>query len=166
MSKYQSCAYPLLKEASKQCDYEVASDEIASMLGYATHIVKHIPELERLVLMTYHLNGSIRGKLAVTDEDRNFLESLYVQYEEKVGRKTQFVLPQGSEGACFLHMLRSKAKAVVRLAYAIEREEHPVPELVLDLWNMLSNVLFQMALYENLMEGVQETVFVSKSYGN
>lgn len=166
MSKFQSCAYPFLKETSRQCDYEVASDELASMLGYAMHVVKHISELDRLVLMAYHLNGSIRGKVAVTEEDKSFLEALYVKYEEKVGRKTQFVLPQGSEGACFLHMLRSKAKAVVRLAYAIEREEHPVSELVLDLWNMLSNVLFQMALYENLMEDVQETVFVSKSYGN
>ena len=67
-------------------------------------------------------------------------------------------------GACALHVLRSRCKAVLRIAYAIDREEKPVPAILLDFWNLLSNVFFQMALKENRLEGVSEIPFVSRSY--
>ena len=76
----------------------------------------------------------------------------------------QFVLPAGCEGACALHVLRSRCKAVLRIAYAIDREEKPVPVILLDFWNLLSNVFFQMALKENRLEGVSEIPFVFRSY--
>ena len=80
------------------------------------------------------------------------------------GPLRQFVLPAGCEGACALHVLRSRFKAVLRIAYAIDREEKPVPAILLDFWNLLSNVFFQMALKENRLEGVSEIPFVSRSY--
>ena len=158
------CAYSFLKETSRQCDYEVASDELASLIAQAVHSVKHQPELLKLCELVYHANGSIRGRLAIRDEDFEWLDQLYVRLTQENGSLRQFVLPAGCEGACALHVLRSRCKAVLRIAYAIDREEKPVPAILLDFWNLLSNVFFQMALKENRLEGVSEIPFASRSY--
>lgn len=102
--------------------------------------------------------------LAIRDEDFEWLDQLYVRLMQENGPLRQFVLPAGCEGACALHVLRSRCKAVLRIAYAIDREEKPVPAILLDFWNLLSNVFFQMALKENRLEGVSEIPFVSRSY--
>ena len=70
------CAYSFLKETSRQCDYEVASDELASLIAQAVHSVKHQPELLKLCELVYHANGSIRGRLAIRDEDFEWLDQL------------------------------------------------------------------------------------------
>ena len=158
------CAYSFLKETSRQCDYEVASDELASLIAQAVHSVKHQPELLKLCELVYHANGSIRGRLAIRDEDFEWLDQLYVRLMQENGPLRQFVLPAGCEGACALHVLRSRCKAVLRIADAIDREEKPVPVILLDFWNLLSNVFFQMALKDNRLEGVSEIPFVSRSY--
>ena len=107
------CAYSFLKETSRQCDYEVASDELASLIAQAVHSVKHQPELLKLCELVYHANGSIRGRLAIRDEDFEWLDQLYVRLMQENGPLRQFVLPAGCEGACALHVLRSRCKAVL-----------------------------------------------------
>ena len=94
------CAYSFLKETSRQCDYEVASDELASLIAQAAHSAKHQPELLKLCELVYHANGSIRGRLAIRDEDFEWLDQLYVRLTQENGPLRQFVLPAGCEGAC------------------------------------------------------------------
>lgn len=159
------CAYSFLKEVSRQCDYEIATDELASLTAQAIHTSQQKEELIQLAQLLYHANGSIRGKLAIFDEDVNWLNELYERLIEENGQLHSFVVPAGCLGACALHVLRSKTKAVVRLAYAIKREEKPVASVLLDFLNLLSNVFFQMALKENRLEQVEEIPFVSRSYG-
>ena len=89
------CAYSFLKETSRQCDYEVATDELASLIGQAVHCVKHQPELLKLCELVYHANGSIRGKLAIRPEDFRWLDQLYVKLTQENGELKQFVLPTG-----------------------------------------------------------------------
>ena len=45
----------------------------------------------------------------------------------------------------------------------IEKEKQ-VDKKIYDLFNLLANLFFYMALYENEQEGFEEKVFVSKSY--
>ncbi len=161
MNDARCCAYSFLKEESRMCDYEILTDQLASDNALAVHFVKHNPELAQLTELIYHCNGSIRGKLAIQESDFLWLNQLYDQLLEPIH---QFVVPQGSLGACWLHRLRTEAKAAVRLAYQIEREGHPVPQRLLDFLNLLSNVYFQMALRENRQENVAEIPFVSRSY--
>lgn len=163
---YRYMAYPFLKEESRMCDYEVATDELTSMIGYAIHLVKHVDELPDMVEVIYHLNGSIRGQLAIDESDLGFWNAVYDRYVGLVGEIHYFVLPMGCLGASYLHILRSKIKSVLRIAYAIDREEKKVSPLILDLLNVLSNLLFYMCLHENACEGVTEVKFGSKSYGN
>lgn len=163
---YRYMAYPFLKEESLMCDYEVASDEMASMIGAAMHVVRHCPELGEMVELVYHLNGSIRGRLAVDHSDVMHWNDVYDKYQKLSGGMTKFVLPVGSAGATALHVIRCKAKSVLRIAYAINARERAVPENVLNILNLLANVLFAMCLHENAEEGIEEVIFSSKSYGN
>ena len=164
MMDQRCCAYSFLKETSRQCDYEIATDELASMIAMTVHRTKHQPELMKICELVYHANGSIRGRLAVSQQDFDWLSDLYERLTEENGPCRHFVLPSGCEGACALHVLRSRCKAILRIAYAIDREEKKVPSLILDFFNCLSNVFFQMALKENRMEHVEEIPFVSRSY--
>lgn len=157
-------AYSYLKEDSKKCDYEIITDLLASDMGLAMHYVKHICELERLVALVYHANGSIRGRCAITENDTLWLLSVYDKYQSLVDNHSNFYLPIGCKGASHLHHLRSMTKMCVRLAYKIEKEQIKVNSLLIDFLNLLSNTLFLMALYENKCENVTEVVFESKSY--
>ncbi len=161
----RACAYSFLKEKSKMCDYEIATDELSSLIAKSKHDVLHIDELDKLVYLIYHCNGSIRGKLAIDMQDYLWLCDVYEKYLSKVGNTTKFVLPQGCIGACHLHVLRAKTKSVVRIAYQIEDEGIRVDNILLDFLNLLSNTFFIMALYENKCQEVEEVEFVSKSYG-
>ncbi len=158
------CAYTFLYEDSTLCDYEVATDEFASLLGVADHWVKQF-DLGPLVELVYHANGSMRGKVAITDSDMDKLISMEQRLQEQLGPWKDFVLPQGSLGASHLHLLRSRAKSIVRILYRADQEpgREKLP-IIHDFWNTLSNLLFLMALLENRAEGVDEKVFVSKSY--
>lgn len=56
------CAYSYLDESSSLCDYEVATDKLASLTALCAHYVKVIDsdDLQLLTSMIYHANGSIR----------------------------------------------------------------------------------------------------------
>ncbi len=161
----RTCAYSYLKERSHMCDYEIQTDLLSSEIGLAIHTIKHIKELGRLAELVYHCNGSIRGKVAITCEDYEWLNQVYEYYATQVGELNYFVVPQGSHGSCVLHRLRSLSKVCVRLAYKIQQEGKDVSNIVLDFLNLLSNTFFMMAVYENRCEKVEEVQFVSKSYG-
>ncbi len=160
----QACAYTFLYENSSLCDYEVATDEFASLLGLADHYVKHF-DLHPLVELVYHANGSMRGKIAITQDEVDTLLEMQENLRNQLGPWKQFVLPEGSLGATHLHVLRSRAKSVVRIMHKIDTEPEREKIIILhDFWNLLSNILFLMALIENKLEGIPEQVFTSKSY--
>ncbi|MCI5773625.1 MAG: ATP:cob(I)alamin adenosyltransferase [Erysipelotrichaceae bacterium] len=156
------CAYTYLKEDSNQCDYEIMTDRLASLLGLAMHAIKHIDrdELTFICEAIYHANGSIRGKNAIDDERFKKMEAIYAKYQRPFDK---FYLPLGCEGASYLHVLRSECKHIVRLIVLIEKEK-TVDKRIFDLFNLLSNLFFYMALYENEQEQFTEKEFVSLSY--
>lgn len=156
------CAYSFLTEESHQCDYEIATDRLASYLGLTMHYLKHVDKKDILFLVEtiYHANGSIRGKNAI-DENRfkkveDLLEKYRIEYRN-------FYLPMGCKGASYLHILRSECKNIVRWIEQIKKEKD-VDENISQLFHLLSNLFFVMALYENKMENVEEIVFQSLSY--
>lgn len=155
-------AYSFLKEGSNQCDYEIMTDRLASFLGLSMHYIKHIDQEELLFLCEtiYHANGSIRGKNAIDDIRFQKVEQIYQKYERPF---KEFYLPVGCIGASYLHVLRSECKNIVRWIVKIEKEKQ-VDKKIYDLFNLLANLFFYMALYENEQEGFEEKVFVSKSY--
>ncbi|MFR0979535.1 MAG: hypothetical protein ACLSFJ_08815 [Holdemania filiformis] len=150
------CAYSFLKETSRQCDYEVASDELASLIAGGT-LVKHQPELPAVRWSITRMDPF--GKAAIRPED---FRCGSCQTDRKRRAETVCAADRLCE-ACALHGLRSRCKAYCG-SQPRSIEEKPVPPILLDFWNLLSNVFFQMALKENRLEGVSEIPFVSRSY--
>lgn len=144
------------------CDYEIETDLLASQIGEAIHVIRHIHKEDLLLLceQVYHANGSIRGHLAITPQDLEKLKTIEEHYAIPC---RQFVLPQGSIGACKLHVLRSQTKKVIRHMHRIQNERN-APGILWDYFNRLSNLFFMMALYENQAEAIEEIPFLSRSY--
>lgn len=114
--------------------------------------------------MAYHLNGSVRGKLAITGDDLDRLSAIYDRYVAEVKDRIEtFVLPQGSTAACTLHTCRSEAKKSVRALHKVSLEKE-IPGILFDYAHLLANVLFVMAVYVNKQQGIEEIPFISKSY--
>ncbi|MFC4714313.1 hypothetical protein [Planococcus dechangensis] len=159
--------YPFMRENAPTVDFEIRTDSLTTRIGEAisvTDIPEVMEDLCYLQPMVYHLNGSVRGKLAITEQDLAELSDMYDRYVAEVKEQIdQFVLPQGTHAACILHVCRSEAKKSVRALHHVMLER-AVPEHLMDYANLLANVFFVMAVYVNKQHGVDEIPFVSKSY--
>ena len=170
MGKFDEVCYAFMPEESMFCDFEVLTDGLSSYLGLGYSIAKekNYPaalqeDLLWLCEMALHVNGSLRGKLAVEKEDVEKLRHLYYSYQENMDIK-HFTLPTGSYLSCQINIARHKAKEVVRLLNKIHREEKEVPPILFSFTNLLANFLYVLSLYINILDKEENRIFVSKSY--
>lgn len=163
--------YPFIHETSPLCDFEVVTDELCGHIGA---VVSTLPEsmadlradLDALQPLAFHLNGSIRGRLAIEETDLDWAKARLGHYrDEAAGRADGFVLPRGDVPVPFLNLARSGAKKAIRQMVRIEAAGIAVPELLPRFCNILCNLFFAMILVINQRRGDTEVAFVSKSYG-
>ncbi len=163
--------YPFIYETSYLCDFEVATDELCGHIGAILTLLPQqfsdvYADLDILQLLAFHLNGSIRGRLAVTEDDLAWLLQRYHHYQALTrGCANGFVLPRGVQPVPQLHQARSTAKKAIRLMVRIDHEGIEVPDILHRLCNLLCNFFFVLTLYLNQQSGFKEVPFVSKSYG-
>lgn len=167
--KHGEICYPFIYEQSSVCDFEIAADELCSRIGLV--LTMDLDDLSRDILRrvqpnVYHLNGSVRGKLAIEESQ---LEELYQDYnllrEKLDGGFRGFVLPGGHPISAELHLCRTQAKKIVRALVAVEHEGKKSPAAILFRYaNLLANVMYTLASYTNLIHQVEEVEFVSRSY--
>lgn len=141
-----SC-YPFMREKSSCVDYEIRTDSLTTRIGTvfptlvddaSGHVV--LKDLRMIQPLAYHANGSVRGKLAITSEDLQWLSDRYDYYAGEVRESIQrFVLPQGIESAARLHICRSEAKKSYRALHKVS-EERDVDEILFDFLGLLANV--------------------------
>lgn len=163
--------YPFIQDASCLCDFEVVTDELCALIGGA---LAYLPDdmqdlrddLERLQPLAFHVNGSVRGRLAVEEADLDWLKGRLSHYREEVAeRLSGFVLPRGLPPVPQLHQARSAAKKAIRALVRVDQEGIEVPLILPRLCNLMCNVFFVLTLVVNQRRGVAETYFASKSYG-
>lgn len=170
MELYQSPyeAYPFLSDSGDdlRCDFELLTDEMASAAGLLCARMEE-PDLKAEVLwvceMIYHINPTLRTRLTVTQEEAARLAAAV----KRLGDESAvhgFVLPQGCEAACTAHLLRVKAKCLVRLLYRHMRQGYEVPPLLVDVCNLLSGYFFLLALKLNALAGTPEITYFSRNY--
>lgn len=161
--------YTFMREKSCKVDYEVLSDALTVSVGmvlpYLTDTEGDVePDLRKIQELCYHANGSVRGMLAITEEDIAWLSERYDYYCAEVGEQMkQFIIPQGTIATMMLHQVRNEAKLVYRALHYVNKEA-PVDELIFKFTGLLSNVAATMALYVNKVNGVAEIPFHTKSY--
>lgn len=92
------------------------------------------------------------------------------EIEENIDRITEatseseyFILPGGSPVASFLHQARVTARRAERRLWQLN-EEDPVPELILEYINRLSDLFFVMARHEAQKSNLGEECWKQFSY--
>ena len=168
--RYKS--YPFMREKSCLVDYEIRTDSMTTQIGHAIAVLEKeegAGEIVRILRdiqpLAYHVNGSVRGRLAITQEDLAWLDGVYDDFVERGGEAIkQFVLPQGSQGATALHICRSEAKKSYRELHKVS-EEREVPDILFQFLGLLANVFFVLAVEINKLQNIEEIIFTSKSYG-
>jgi len=167
-SKYE--AYPFLHDDSDdlRCDFEILTDEVASMTGFLKSLVSDKILQDELLFvceLIYHINPSLRTKTTVTKDELMRLEGIVKRLQDEIGdRCKQFVLTQGSESGALSHVLRAKCKSLVRLLYRHSYQGHLVDDILFDFTNLLSGYFFFLALKLNELDGVDEVKYVSRNY--
>lgn len=161
--------YPFIYEDSPVCDFEITADELCSRIGLV--LAMDLDEFSRDILTrmqpnVYHLNGSVRGKLAITEAEVEELKADYDSLKQRIdGGFKGFVLPGGYPASSQLHLCRCQAKKTVRALVAIEHAGKKQSAPILFRYaNLLANVLYSLASYINHINQVEETEFVSRSY--
>lgn len=161
-------AYPFLSDSSDNlcCDFELLTDEMASMAGLlrAQMADKALnAELLWVCGLIYDINPTLRTRLTVTPEEVARLATAVERLQAETSAHG-FVLPQGCETACTAHLLRVKGKCLVRLLYRHMQQGHAVPDLLVDACNLLSGYFFLLALKLNALTGVAEVTYTSRNY--
>lgn len=163
-------AYPFLCDAAEdlRCDFELLTDEMASLTGALAARTADPALAEELLWvceLLYHLNPTLRTFLSVTQAECDRLQAAARRLQAAAGPVGgSFVLPAGCAAACDAHLLRVRAKQLVRLLYRHAQQGHPVPPLLLDITNLLSGYYFFLALALNAAAGQPERPFCSRNY--
>ncbi|WP_199710536.1 hypothetical protein [Noviherbaspirillum cavernae] len=166
--------YPFIYEVSSLCDFEVVTDELCGHIGAALSLLPEAEssmrdiaaDLDRVQPLAFHVNGSIRGRMAIGEEDIQWLQGRLAHYRDELADRVQgFVLPRGQMPVPQLHMARSAAKKAIRCMVRVEQEGWAVPMELPRMCNLMCNFFFTLTLVINQRRGLMETPFVSKSYG-
>ncbi|CCN70807.1 ATP:cob(I)alamin adenosyltransferase [Vibrio nigripulchritudo] len=161
--------YPFIYEDNPACDFEIAADDLCCRIGLLlTMGIQPLTEdiLQRLQPNVYHLNGSVRGKLAIDESQLSELKADYHKLRDLLeGGFKGFVLPGGTAVSAELHLARCQAKKVVRALVAVEHNGKRSPAPILFRYaNLMANTFYALAAFENKVANIEETEFVSKSY--
>ncbi|MCL2021418.1 MAG: ATP:cob(I)alamin adenosyltransferase [Betaproteobacteria bacterium] len=169
--------YSFIYDTSWLCDYEVTTDELCAQLGMALSVAETdatlldlVPDLDRLQTLALHANGSVRGRLAVSEDDLDWLHQRYDHFGQEIearepDRLKNFVLPRGISPVPQLHQARSTAKKALRCLVRVEEEnQREIPPEIPRFLNLLCNFCFLLTVLVNQRRGVTEPRFVSKSY--
>ena len=162
--------YPYIYEAGSLCDYEIQTDELCGHIGAAfsatpAEMQDILRDLDMLQPLAFHLNGSIRGAMAVNESDLAWLNERLAHYRAEIeGLVHGFVLPRGTAPIPQLHLARSASKKAIRLLVRLEQEGHTIRPELARLCNLMCNFFFALTLVINHRRGLIEIPFESKSY--
>ncbi|MEE8349001.1 MAG: cob(I)yrinic acid a,c-diamide adenosyltransferase [Acidobacteriota bacterium] len=141
-------------------------DELNSLLG-AAHAFCQVQRVKDLLMSLQRklfeagadLATTREGKLRIdriAETDWRELETLIDDLESQIPPLKKFILPGGSSGAALLHLARTVCRRAERHLVSLVRDkEDGNPELLIYL-NRLSDLLFVMARFENIMDGKKE----------
>jgi ATP:cob(I)alamin adenosyltransferase len=162
--------YSYIYDTTWLCDYEVATDELCGHVGMSYELLKNempdlASDLDRLQPLIFHANGSVRGQIAITEDDIALLKDCLNRYRQEVqGLVRGFVLPRGALPIPYLHLGRSAAKKSIRALVRLEQEGKEIPQIVSRFCNIVCNLLFAMTLVINHRRHLTEVPFESLSY--
>ncbi|MDR2102100.1 MAG: ATP--cob(I)alamin adenosyltransferase [Treponema sp.] len=178
IQKYLAYSFLYDDPQDLRCDFEIATDEIASMIGLLASLIQDGAlrgDLNRLNELMYHINPSLRTKTAVTGDELDWLRGRVGELQERIKEgfdraapsragAPRFVVPQGCTAACYSHIIRNKCKALVRLLYRCREQGVKTEPILFHFINLYSGYFYSLALKLNQDEGAAEIPFTSRVY--
>ncbi|WP_344960191.1 ATP--cob(I)alamin adenosyltransferase [Zobellella aerophila] len=162
--------YPFIFETRLTCDYEILTDELCCHIGVVLSLLpagfdEIRADLERLQPLIYHLNGSVRGKNGIFEQDIVWLKDRYSHYQQATsGRVNGFVLPRGPAPVPQLHLCRCTGKKIVRMLVRLEEEGRRFDETLPRFANVLANFFFVLTVFIKARLGTEEVPYISINY--
>ncbi len=99
--------------------------------------------------------SSLKDALRLSQERISWLEQTIDELNPKLAPLKDFVLPSGSKLASFLHLARTVCRRAERRVVSLMKCEDANPNVLVYL-NRLSDLLFVLARYVNLKQGIEE----------
>ena len=100
-------------------------------------------------------SGSTRHEPRINSPEITWLETEIDRMESELPPLRNFILPGGSPAAAQIHLARAICRRAERTVVSLSRSED-ISENPLIFLNRLSDFLFVLARYENLLRGVTE----------
>ena len=144
-------------------------DELNSILGVAHSFCRNT-RVKEVVLSLQRKLFEAGADLATTEKknprterigeaDWRELETLIDDLQAEIPPLNKFILPGGAPGGAFVHLARTVCRRAERQLVGLVRQENDVnPDLLIYL-NRLSDLLFVMARFENVLEGEEEEIW-------
>jgi len=142
-------------------------DELNSFLGLAVSKCKNekIKEILLKIQKDLFTLGSdlaapfdIPEKIKVPRITKEFIDEIEMKINElakDLKPLHRFIIPGGTELACYLHIARTVCRRTERLAVKTSRQ-YKINEMIIPYLNRLSSLLFVLARYANKLENVEE----------
>ncbi|MEX2028385.1 MAG: cob(I)yrinic acid a,c-diamide adenosyltransferase [Candidatus Curtissbacteria bacterium] len=146
-------------------------DELNALLGIAlldspAPITKNLLRVQaELFVLGADLATPLEVKVKVPRVARSFttrLEREIDEWEKKLPKLTNFILPGGSSSGSRLHLARATARRAERAIVALSGEEK-INGAVLPYINRLSDWFFVVARYANKLDDATEQVWAGRS---
>lgn len=99
----------------------------------------------------------------IKEEDVAQLEDWIDQFDEEIPPLKHFILPGGTRGASLLHVSRTVCRRAERCCIEAMQSGESISDEAIKYLNRLSDLLFVMARYENLRNGIDETAWKPES---
>lgn len=160
-------AYPWLDSdgtKTNYVDFEVATDVLASEIGQILAVIEKGTEMFEIISTlcnhVYHINALLRNDAPFP---MSFLEYVKDMYDGFAATEVidEFYLPTGNIVGSKLHVLRAKAKQIVRIVYLSESGFNR-PEII-SYFSILSLLFFRLAFKENKKDNMN-ILFKSQVY--
>lgn len=158
-----------LSKASAQIRAIGALDELNSTLGVAVSSIKD-RKLQELLLANQSVLFELGSELAQGNSSKKFklkaskivkLEKIIDLLDSKNTTLKSFILPGGSSSSALLHYARSVARRAESETVGLAELEAVNPN-ILKFLNRLSDFLFVLARYINMLDGNTDVLWVSK----
>lgn len=142
------------------------ADEANSQIGFARACLQNgensesVEDLDMALVRIQHLLFNLGSILAcesdpppeylprIEPKHVEWLESLIDEYDAKMPRLQNFILPGGNTAGSAMHVARATCRRAERLCSELQETE-PMPEVCLIFLNRLSDLLFVMARWIN-----------------
>lgn len=151
-----------VSKASARIEAYGAVDEVIGLLGHAAAVAEPAvaEDIEQVqnhlhVLMAQLADAEGKGDTRIEPEQVAWLEDRIDARSDELPELDGFILPGGSRAGSILHYARSVCRRAERRVVALD-EEDDVPDAASTYINRLSDLIFTLARYQNMLDGADE----------